>query len=335
MRRGLAVGLGLILAAASCTPEGQDDDDTSAPLEGTAGFTGRVVSYPEGDPIEGMSVVVFDVQARYEIFTTDADGAFSASELFPGFYRAKAWPLEGQNFIGAYHDDMYFYCTGTLLDLRRGGQLTDVDFRLPHGGVIAGTVTDTDSGEPLDGARVDVRGLDYYNSNLDPTVYTDADGRFEVVGLDSAIESLETLIPVPGNYELKVTVPGRPVFYYPGVYDPDTAEPVTALRGEIGEGWDLALPPGGAIRGRVTDVDGEPAEGGSISARHGELTWASVTVGLGDDGTFELGGLAPGGWSLEVRPDGLAALAPTEAIDVPEDGLVEELELISGPAARL
>ena len=334
MRRAARALLALLLAMGGCAPE-TDDDDSAPGLQATAGFTGTVVSYPEGEPIEGMSVVVFDVQARYEIFLTDEDGAYQAEGLAPGLYRAKAWPLDGQNFIGAYYDDMYFYCTGVLLDLRRGGELAGIDFRLPHGGAIAGVITDADSGEPLEGARVDVKGLDYYNSNLDPTAYTDTDGRFEVVGLDSAIESLETLTPVPGNYELKVTVPGRPVIYHPGVYSPADAEPVTALRGELGEGWDLALPAGGVIAGQVVGADGLPAEDGTISARHGELTWASVTSGLGDDGSFQLGGLAPGSWSLEARPDGLAALAPADAIEVPEDGLVEGGELVAGPAARL
>lgn len=331
--------LALLLVAplVACAPEGFDDDDSAGGTEGvgTAALQGRVVSYPEGDPIAEMSVVAFDVQARYEIATTGDDGRYEFAGLEPDFYRVKAWPIDGQNFIGAYFDDMYFYCTGQLLDLRSGGALDGVDFRLPHGGGITGTVTDAETGQPLESARIDVRGLDYYNSNLDPTTYTDADGVFEVVGLDSAIESLDNPVPVPGNYELKVTVAGRPVIYHPGVYTSTDAEPVGAIRGELVEDVDLALPTGGRIEGWVTDEDGLPATSGSVRGRNDEQTWMSVTVGLGDDGGFALGGLAPGPWSLEVQADGLAAAATAVPIEVPEDGLVDGVELVLGPEATL
>ncbi len=333
----LRIFLCLIAALpAGCDPASDDDDSAAvAPLEGSAGVRGRVMTYPEEEPIPDMSVVLFDVQARYEIALSDEDGEYEASGLRPGFYRAKAWPVEGQNHIGAYYDDMYFYCTGELLDLRRGGTREGVNFRLPHGGAIRGTVTDAETGEPWENARVDVRGLDYYNSNLDPTVYTAADGTFEVVGLDSAVEDLETLTPVPGNYEFKVTVAGRPVIYYPGVYTSGEAEPVGALRGEVIEGVDLALPLGGRIEGLVVDGEGEPATSGTVQARHDEESWMSVTVGLGDDGGFSLGGLAPGPWSLEVRADGLAGAAPPDPIQVDEDIQVDGIEVVLGPEASL
>ena len=336
MRRlPLALVPSLVLLAA-CDPGALDDDDSAdGEGPGTAGLAGQVVSYPEGEPIPDMSVVAFDVQARYEIVTTDGQGRYEFAGLAPTFYRVKAWPIDGQNFIGAYFNDMYFYCTGEILDLRGGGALAGVDFRLPHGGGLSGTITTADSGLPLENARIDVRGLDYYNANLDPTTYTDADGAFQIVGLDSAIESLDNPVPVAGNYELKVTVPGRPVFYWPGVYTSGDAEPVGALRGEIADGVDLALPPGGEIVGRVTDADGNPATSGSVQGRNDEETWMSVTVGLGDDGEFSLSGLAPGPWSLEVRADGLAATATADPLQVAEDGWVDGVEFALGPQSTL
>ncbi len=280
---------------------------------------GRVVSYPDGEPIAGMSVVVFDVQAHYEIFTTDADGAYHAMGLPADFHRLKAWPLDGQDFIGAYYADMYFYCSGTLLDLRNDHHAGGIDFHLPRGGTVTGIVTDGVDGEPIENARIDVRGLDYYNSNIDPTVYTDVDGRYTVVGLDSAIVSSGDPTPVPGNYELKVTVAGRPVIYYPDAYTADEAEMVTALRGEVVDGWDVTIPRGAEIHGTVTDASGSPVTTGGVYARHSPQSWIQATAAVSADGSYSLKGLAPGAYELEISSEGLATHAPTEDVELAED----------------
>jgi hypothetical protein len=291
---------------------------------------GRVVSYPDGEPIAGMSVVVFDVQAHYEIFTTDEDGAYHAMGLPADFHRLKAWPLDGQDFIGAYYADMYFYCSGTLLDLRDDHHADGIDFRLPRGGTVTGIVTDGATGEPVENARIDVRGLDYYNSNIDPTVYTDADGLYTVVGLDSAIVSSDDPTPVPGNYELKVTVAGRPVIYYPDAYAADGAGMVTALRGEVVDGWDVVIPAGGSIEGTATDLEGTPLATGGVYARQEQQSWIQATASVGSDGTYTLSGLSPGSYTLEVASDGLATTVP-DAVEVDEDGSVVGVDVALAP----
>jgi len=291
---------------------------------------GRVVSYPDGAPIADMSVVVFDVQAHYEVFTTDEDGYYSAVGLPADFYRAKAWPMDGQDWIGAYYADMYFYCSGTILDLREDHHAGDVDFWLPGGGTLEGIVTDGVTGGPVESARIDVRGLDYYNSNIDPTVYTDADGRFTVVGLDSAILSVDDPTPVPGNYELKITVAGRPTLYWPGVYTADEAEPVTALRGQVVDGYDLVLPAGGTIDGVVTDDQGSPVPSGGVYARHDQQSWIQATASLSSDGSYTLSGLAPGSYSLEVSAEGLGT-AVADSVEVGEDEAVAGVDVVLGP----
>jgi len=319
-----------LLITAGCTPDDDPSDDEAWPTRpdlrrGAAHVSGQVVSYPEGEPIEGMSVVVFDVQARYEVFTTDASGRYHAAGLVADFYRLKAWPLDGQPWIGAYFDDTYFYCTGTLVDLT-GEHSADVDFRLPHGGSIQGTITDAATGEPIEDARIDVQGLDYYNGNLDPTVYTDADGIYEVAGLDSAIESLDDPVPVPGNYQLEVTVTGRPVIYYPGVYSDEDAEAVEAVRNEVNEGVDLAIPTGATVSGTVIGADGEPVASGTVYARHDPDSWIQVSASIRDDGSYELAGLAPGSWDLEVGSLGQATRSASEPVEVAEDELVEGVD---------
>ena len=283
---------------------------------------GQVVSYPDGVPIPDISVVVFDVQANYEVFTTDEDGYYEATDLEPDFYRIKAWPLDGQNWIGAYYSDMYFYCSGTLLDLRVDALADGVDFRLPAGGTVEGTITDALDGAPIESARVDVRGLDYYNSNLDPTTYTDAEGRYQVVGLDSAIESVDSPTPVPGNYELKVTVSGRPVVYHPDGYADDDAVPVEAIRDQVSAGVDLVIPAGASITGNVSDAEGQPLDSGTVYARNDAEPWIQVTAAIGTGGDFEAGGLAPGTYTLEVSSSGYAAIELGEPVEVAEDEAV-------------
>ncbi len=334
MIRSTPVLLALVAAVglAACQPVpggGPGDGPTITPREGaTSEIRGRVVSYPEGDPIADISVVPFDVQARYEVFVTDPDGYYTATGLTPGFYRVKAWPLDGQDFIGAYYSDTYFYCTGRLLDLRGGAVAEGVDFQLPHGGAIEGTVTDAVSGEPIEQARVDVKGLDYYNNNLDPTTYTDAEGAFRIVGLDSAIDDPETLNPVPGHYELKISAPGRPVIYHPGVYSPTDAVPVGAIRGQTTL-IDVEVPTGAVISGSVADHQGAPVSGGVVEAVHRLEPWIQSSVSIQADGTFALGGLAPGEYALELTAAGHGSLAPADPVALEED------EVVSGLAFEL
>ena len=330
----LALAL-LALAPAGCADEEVVPGSTWPPDRpghpGASGHVeGRVVSYPDGEPIAGMSVVVFDVQAHYEIFTTDEDGAYHAMGLPADFHRLKAWPLDGQDFIGAYYADMYFYCSGTLLDLRDDHHADGIDFQLPRGGAVTGIITDGATGDPVENARIDVRGLDYYNSNIDPTVYTDADGRYTVVGLDSAIVSSDDPTPVPGNYELKVTVSGRPVIYYPDAYTADAATPVTAVRAEVVDGWDVVIPPGGTIRGTATGLDGVPLTSGGVYARHEQQSWIQATATVGSNGTYTLSGLSPGAYTLEVGSEGLATTVP-DPVEVDEDGSVEGVDVALGP----
>lgn len=301
----------------------------------TSEIHGQVVTYPEGDPIPGMSVVTFDVQARYEVFPTDADGRYAATGLRPGFYRIKAWPMDGQNHIGAYYDDTYFYCTGGLVDLRGGAVAEGIDFRLPHGGAIEGTIIDGATGEPMVDVRVDVQGLDYYNNNLDPTAYTDEDGVFRVVGLDSAIDDPETMNPVPGNYELEVTAPGRPVIYYPGVYTPSEAVPVGAIRGQTNIGIDLEIPTGGVISGLVSDQQGLPIEGGIVKAVHRVEPWIQASVSIAPGGIFAVGGLAPGEFTLEVTAGEYGALELDDQVALEEDGIVWGIQLEMEPEATV
>ena len=333
MRR-ISVLLFLVAFAAGCSDDSLEEEVPSlAPWPGQRGaasrIEGRVVSYPDGEPIPDMSVVVFDVQAHYEVFTTDEDGYYAAVGLPADFFRAKAWPMDGQDWIGAYFADMYFYCSGTILDLREDHHAQGVDFRLPGGGTVTGIITDSVTGAPVEGARIDVKGLDYYNSNIDPTAYTDVDGRFTVVGLDSAILSVDDPTPVPGNYELKVTVAGRPVLYWPGVYTADEADPVTALRGEVVDGYDLTLPAGGTIGGTVTDAEGVAISSGGVYGRHEQQSWIQATASLDSDGSYTLTGLAPGGYSLEVSSEGYGTAVPAP-VEVGEDEAIEGVDVVLG-----
>ena len=320
-----------------CTAATDDDDDSAGPVqvEPPTTIEGQVVSYPEGDPIEGIPVVVFDERALYEIFYTDEDGYYSAPDLPEDFYRVKAWPLDGQLYIGAYYNDTYFYCLGQYVDMRWDAQVSGIDFRLPHGGAIEGTITDADSGDPIADARIDVSGQDYYNTNIDPTTYTDAEGYFQVVGLDSAIENAETMTPVPGNYELKVSVGGRPVMYYPGVYFGADQEFVEALRDEVTSGVDLAIPSGGQISGTVYDSQGTAVTGGTVYVRHATETWIQANTTVDADGTYLATGLAPGDYTVQTTSSGWASQVLADTVVVLEGTLTAGVDVALAEEAIL
>src|SRR5262249_7846925 len=170
------------------------------------------------------------------------------------------------------------------------------DIALPAS-TVAGLVVDRETEQPLPRANVTAMPstpdrTPRAGMAMSATATTGGDGRFRL--------DLE-----PGEYKLMARAQGY------------TGEPVTVTVAWSG-GNEVRLPPsrGNSIRGRVVDARGQGVAGLSVTAFaiEGEVSrLGGATMSLGD-GSFEIGGLGSGDYSLMSQSGlGLFALRPPVA----------------------
>lgn len=112
---------------------------------------------------------------------------------------------------------------------------------LERGFLIEGRVTDVE-GQPVPGATVRAQGPSYYDQK---EVSTDEDGRYEIAGLDPRHRALGSW------YLLMISAPE-----FATVAD---SELFVRMRHDRTRNYELG--PGGTVRGRITDADGQPLAG--------------------------------------------------------------------------
>ncbi len=176
-------------------------------------------------------------------------------------------------------------------------------------GAIRGQVVDARTGLPLAGATLDV-------SSDGPVarVSTDADGRYEALGLK------------PGDYRLYVRAKGYVAAEYGQLLRSVNGTLVQVRRGQVTSKIDVRLEQAGAIGGRVSDDSGRGLAGVEIEVLGKRYaTSGAMPVGLGfaqtdASGAFRVADLQDGEYYVRayvpasVRPsggDGTEAYAPT------------------------
>lgn len=151
---------------------------------------------------------------------------------------------------------------------------------------ITGIVVKLAGSEPLRKTKMTLQSVDDRTRFI--SVVTDADGRFELKGLD------------PGRYRLRASRLGYVTYEY-GQRKPDDPGAVLTLRaGQELKDLQFRLIPSAVIAGRILDEDGEALPGVSVSAlrevyKEGKRSLSTkATVETNDLGEYRLYGLAPG-----------------------------------------
>src|SRR5919197_782154 len=187
------VAMAALGVAAQQTPRPgpqQPTRDTSAPQSKDAPptpagrITGRVLAADSGRPIRRARVFVSATElpgGRGAM--TDDQGVYDITELPAGRYTATA---SKSGFVSLAYGQRRPLQSGTPLQLLENQQLKGVDFRLPRGSVIAGTIVD-EVGDPMPGAMVRVMRYQYIQGDRRMTPagggQTDDKGQFRVWGL--------------------------------------------------------------------------------------------------------------------------------------------------------
>lgn len=207
---------------------------------GLAGaLTGRVKHERDDVPCVDAIVAVFGPAQRVEHGAgsgptvaraeakTDRDGIYRFSDLAPGQYVFKVYPRDGKCF------------SPNALARVDAGETAQQDMVAPftNSTVMRGTVTDRNTGRPINGATVFTRENDHHFA------VTNAAGGFEIRG-------------IAGSHTVCAEAAGYKIGYH-GVQ----ATPPLDIR------RDFALEPNVSLSGRVLDPEGRPVENAGIAFR--------------------------------------------------------------------
>jgi Carboxypeptidase regulatory-like domain len=286
------------------------DDVKAQPKTGS--IRGRIVAADTGAPLGKATLMLMlsEPQGRQRPLTakSNPEGEYELKEVKPGRYHLRA---NRNGYVSQAYGQKSpdsGMSQGTLLMVRAGETLGQVDFKLIRGGVIEGRIVDPD-GEPVAQAQVMVERYMTHEGkrNLRPMGGGSTDDRGQFRLFDIA----------PGKYFVSARFRNwasedQDDSTYPPVYYPGTPRAQEAARievtpgGEI-QGIDITLTESKAfsISGKVFRADGKPAtEAFLVSMRAEEedfFGWTFSDSRVDAEGNFKLGGLLPGRYRLTAE----------------------------------
>lgn len=283
-----------------------------------ASLSGQILSWPEGEPLDGVAVIAWDLRLDYEHAFTDEEGRYTIDGLSPGYWRVLALSPDAMNRVSRYYPAEREHCDGELIGLADDEALTGVDLALPEGGTLRGRLVDPD-GAPVPGVDLLARGQGGLDG-LEREASTDEDGYFTLTGLDEE-EGLG------GAWTCEVDGDGWPDQYLGATYEEDEAQVFEVAAGEELDLGDQPLLEGVLVTGAVIGPDGPVAD----ASVHVYASSQVLTVETDADGQYEAVGLPPGEVLTWTRPVGLANTYYPDA-DRPGETLpaLEEGEVLDG-----
>ncbi len=263
------------------------DQDISLPPRMNVGAIEGAISYPAGERFNPQRTLII---AGNEVGATDhvLGDAIAGPEFEPA-YRFESLPA-GSYTLRAISDG---FVTQTYLGVTvLSGATTVRNINLTTGATLSGLVTDSATGLPLAGARVETT----VNGKAG---VSDTSGAYAVSGL------------ALGDYELLATKPGYAAFS--GVVT--VTEPATI--------YDIAMDSmAGSIAGRVEDSTGAAINDAQVVAYNPALNSHKIGSTVGGDftigdlpaGDYVLGIQALGYTTVQYPPAGVLTLNPAQAL---------------------
>lgn len=341
MKRVTACVLALFAAASLLSAQQRDRPAAQAP-PGTGVIAGTLTLAADSTPPVRRAVVSLTASDGLSGRTvvTDDTGAFRFRALPAGRYTLSAQKAAHlKNSYGAKRPGR----PGSSIVLADGQQLTGLDFALPPGGVIAGTLR-LESGDPMPNTQVlaipiaQATAGGRYTGSAD--FVSDDLGAFRIFGLEPGAYLLAAL-PAVGRGEVEARTeaeynaiareltqsagrrspaPGPPPdlrgyapTYYPGSPVVTNAVPVTVTAGQVQDGLDIPITMFrmSTVSGTVVGIDGRPARAVSLSAEAigpplPLLAALGVRANRPDaQGRFTLDNVPPGTYRITARAGGV------------------------------
>ena len=289
--------------------------------KGTAIIRGTVVEAATGQPLRKASVSArsMDQNGGAGITMTDAQGKFEIKELPAGRYSLTA--AKGV-YVTMQYGARRPGDQGTPIEMLDGQVAEKVNFSLIRGAVIAGRIVD-DAGEPLPGVNVSAQryvfmaGSRRLQSSGAGGNRTDDTGAYRLYGLPpgdyyvNASGGFNAMTIVVNGTAMNGDADAFAPTYYPGTTNIAEAQRVTVKAGQelTGVHFMLTATKLSKVRGRVLNSSGEPARG-MIMIVPADI-FGGISFGpnsnaqIAGDGSFQLNNVAPGRYTLNVRPIGM------------------------------
>lgn len=226
----------------------------------SATISGTVTQSATGTSLAGMTVQVYDAAGVLKTSaTSDSAGQYTVT-LPTGTYRILAFDPAG-TYATSFYADAESFDTATPLALQT--TLTNINFALVRGGIVAGAVTST-GGTPL--PAMTVAAYNPYGTRRGFTT-TDALGRYQLV------------LP-PGTYALAAYDDGQSYLtsFFSGASDLASAAKLAVTASQTTTA-DFSLLRGANVSGTVTDaVTSIPIAGARVSAYANDAVVAIATT---------------------------------------------------------
>jgi len=225
----------------------EPNEPQAPPEESQTGVAGIVIDKNTARPIHGAQVGF----SPTETLATDAEGQFMLTYTEP--YE------EASVYVKASG-----YASRKIVVRMKTGSIQYITIELSPGSKLVGIVTDP-NGYPIQGAKVEVANLTY----LVLCPVTDAEGLFEIDGLDPVVDSYIVLVMHP---------------MYPGVLV--SLPPAPAGQKQYQE---IVLKPGVVVFGKVTNSQGTPISGVTVGNTRSGAMWNCLRAETDEKGMYRLG----------------------------------------------
>jgi hypothetical protein len=323
--------VGLARAQSSQPPPGQ-----SKP-KGTSAFRGRVLDADSNQPLRKATVIAFSDTVRLTWATlTDADGRYELKDLPAGQYAVSATKV---NYTWVARESDRTPGIGAPVTVVDGQAIDGLDLKLQRAGVITGRILD-EFNEPVAGVQVAVVRLQSVQGQrrlvFGRSTTTNDIGEFRLFGLP------------PGEWYLEASLNSvewrdrseRSVYvetYYPGTGNLAEARKLTIGPGQVLSTLAMTLRPVRAARisGIAYDSQGLPLPQANVIAISA-LTFAGAQTQAGVDGSFVLGAVPPGEYTLRAGRSLALAESETAMVHLAVTGDdIAGVALIAAPPSRL
>lgn len=272
---------------------------------GTATIRGHVVAADTGQPLRKAQVRAFSAELRENrLATTDARGQYELKDLPAGRYSLSA---SKGSYVALQYGQTRPFEAGKPLEILDGQTVEKVDFSLPRGGIITGRILD-EFGEPV----TDVQVMPMRSQNIGGQRRLASAGR---TSMTNDIGEFRLFALSPGDYYVSATLrnfasststaddrSGYAPTYFPGTANLSEAQRVTIGLGETVSDLIIPLLPirTARISGTATDSEGHPSIGfvSVFQRTAGMFTMSAGGSQTKPDGSFTIGGLAPGDYTL-------------------------------------
>ena len=235
-------------------------------------ISGRATDAVTGAPIKGMAFSTSGGPSNGVQAETDEEGMYKIEGLQSGRYVVQRKWMAGYR----HGEDR----ENKSVTVALGEEVTGIDFAVPPGLTMRGTVVDKD-GEPL--GNVDVTSQDATNTEGESMV-TDEKGRWVHRGFSAG--TVVTIVASKAGYSAppmqNITIPDHDL-----------------------DGVEIVMDTGASIEGTVVDKKGEPVPEVYVTAVASNPAPANMGQQTGwsrDDGSFKVQGLDEGNYKLQARP---------------------------------